>query len=1242
MTQKDKENSTSNISEGKNEEVSEHVKGLPVKESNGFCVGVGASAGGLEALEQFFKNMPTDSGLSFVVVQHLSPDYKSLMVELLSKHTMMQVLRAEDGMKIEPNCIYLIPPKKNMTVFHGTLFLTDQKHNHVINLPIDIFFRSLAEDYGDKSVGVVLSGTGSDGTLGIRAIKGIGGMVMAQDDHSAKFDGMPRSAIATGMVDYVLPADKMPEELLKYIKHPLTAKALEKENLSSHENTLIKILSIIRTTTGVDFTYYKPNTIVRRLERRISINQISSYENYVTFLEQSSKEVNILYKELLIGVTRFFRDSESFDIIMEQVIPRILKNKEKDEPIRLWSVGCSTGEEAYSLAMLLKEYMDEKGFSHDIKIFATDLDKESIEYGSMGFYPESIVADVSMDRLKKFFIKKDKGYQIKENIRKMVIFATHNIIKDPPFSKIDLISCRNMLIYLKPLMQKRVLSLFHFSLHKQGYLFLGSSESLGDLTRNFDTINSKWKIYSFKDNFTNDNIGDFLIPSLHKTGSKASATPEVTVKGHTSASLTESIYSSIIEEFIPPSVIIDENFEIVHILKDVNKYIKLAAGRASLDLLTLIRKEISTPLSIAIHKALKENKEIIYNDFKLREKGEIIRLNIKVKPFAEKYKSRRLLFVAFEEQQTIKTVINDNDNQTIEFDTNQQIKDLELELKYTKENLQATIEELGTSNEELQATNEELISSNEELQSTNEELQSVNEELHTVNSEYQNKIDILTQLNNDINNLLKNTNIGTVFLDRNLHIRKYTPAVTSAINILEMDIGRPIHHISHNTLYENFLEDIENVLRTLVIKEVEVQGKKNNWFQMRILPYRTLENAIDGVVITFFDITERKKFEEQIQRKSNLLISVLDNSPVASTIIDNKGKISYANQMAEKVLGLTRDEITKRNYNAPKWRITDEAGKDFPDEKLPFVIVNKTGKPVFDVIHNIEWPDGSKKTLSINGSPIFDENRKVDGVVCTLLDITQKREYEEKLNRERDLLIRILQNSPNAKIVTDAKGKITFANKLAFQLFHISEAKINHGISFDELAIASIKSPEDANSIIKEVVESGKTLYNQQFILKSKNKANETLFITASPAYDRHNKVTEVVMAIDSQSNQNVNFDLLNKQLASISNLIDTGIFTLDNKSTFTTWNSKAEEITGLKAREVMGKSCYSAHEKEKAGKELPCFLLNERRNTLQCKHLIIMLDSKQFQIEVNNIEVVKNSKGQVIGAMGFFGKMKK
>ncbi len=1208
-----------------------------VFDPQGFCVGIGASAGGLEALEQFFRNMPPDSGLSFVVVQHLSPDYKSLMVELLSKHTSMKVFRAEDGAKVLPNCIYLIPPKKNMTIFHGKLFLTEQDHQYIINLPIDIFFRSLAEDYADKSIGIILSGTGSDGTLGIRAIKGIGGMVMAQDDSSAKFDGMPKSAISTGLVDYILPAEKMPEELLKYVKHPLTLKGDEQPGTVSAENTLGKILSIIRNNTGVDFTYYKPNTIVRRLERRISINQISSYENYTAYLEQSPREVNILYKELLIGVTKFFRDTESFEILKQKVIPNIFLNKKKDEPIRVWSVGSSTGEEAYSLAILLKEYMEISGVNHDIKIFATDLDKESIEYGSLGFYPESIVADVSAERLKSYFLKKDKGYQIKESVRKMVIFATHNIIKDPPFSKIDLISCRNMLIYLKPVMQKKVLSLFHFSLTKNGYLFLGSSESLGDLSKNFTTINSKWKIYSYKEGYTPDTLGDFLLPSVTRT-KPMQQLGEFQIKSsiHTT-DISDSIFNTIIEEFLPPSVIVDENFEIVHICKDVNKYIHLPSGKVTYDILSLVRKELSTAISIALHKALKEDKEIIYNDFKLKESNEVHYINIKVKPFRDRLRTKRLIFIFFEEKKTVQNEPGTIDQQTIEYDSIQQIKDLELELKYTKENLQATIEELGTSNEELQATNEELISSNEELQSTNEELQSVNEELYTVNSEYQSKIEVLTQLNNDINNLLKNTNIGTVFLDRNLLIRKFTPAVTSAINILEMDIGRPIHHISHNTFYDKFLEDIENVLRTLIPKENEVKGKKNNWFLMRILPYRTIDNAIDGVVITFFDITERKNFEERIERKNNLLLSVLDNSPIANAILNKEGKITYANHMAEKVLGLTIDEIITRKYNAPLWRITAVDGGKFPDEQLPFYLVSKTGRPVFDVVHNIEWPDGMKKTLSINASPVFDENNQVDGVICTLLDITEKLFLEEMIKREHDLFMRILENSHHSELLFTSKGELTFANKIARQLLQIDMEKATRH-HFSDLKLTPSINLKNYGNILEMVVKTGQTAHNiQHRILGSDYGQSDILYLTASPVFGENQSIEGIVLSIDRHNDLVINSDLMIRQISSLSNMIEMGIFTVDINSTITSWNNKAEQLSGILASDVKGKKCLTSDAKGGAKSNIPCLQPENAGKHKVCRNIVFDTGTKKVSINAKKMDLIKNEKDQVIGAIGYF-----
>ncbi len=1232
--------------EDKNKKVVQpsHVSGTEETEdvayiNKTFCVGIGASAGGLEALEQFFKNMPSDSDLSFVVVQHLSPDYKSLMVELLSKHTAMNVYRAEDGMKVLPNCIYLIPPKKNMTIFHGKLYLTEQVYHQVLNLPIDIFFRSLAEDYGENSIGVVLSGTGSDGTLGIRAIKGTGGMVMVQDDHSAKFDGMPKSAIATGLVDYILSAEKMPMELLKYVKHPLTSKE-EKENRIGDENILSKIMAIVRNRIGVDFTYYKPNTIIRRLERRISVNQIDSYEEYILYLEQSPKEVNILYKELLIGVTKFFRDTSGFDIVQNQVIPEIFKKKKDGDSLRLWSVGCSTGEEAYSLAIMLKEYMEQTNEAYDVKIFATDLDKESIEYGSMGFYPESIVADISIERLKKYFIKKEKGYQINENIRKMVIFATHNIIKDPPFSKIDLISCRNMLIYLKPIMQKKILSLFHFSLNKEGYLFLGSSESLGDLSKSFSTINSKWKIYGYKEGFASENISDFIMPTIRKNQTMPLADPPYkTSTNHND--YNEIIYNSIIDEFVPPSIIVDENYEIVHVCKDVNKFVKIPAGKVSLNILSLIRQELNTATSMAIHKAIKDDKEVVYKDFKLKEKNEITYIDIKVKPILEKRKNRKLIFIVFNEKTTVEDTNNKNEPLAIEYDVNQQIKDLELELNYTKENLQATIEELGTSNEELQSTNEELISSNEELQSTNEELQSVNEELYTVNSEYQNKIDELTQLNNDINNLLKNTNIGTVFLDRNLLIRKFTPAVSAAINILDMDIGRPIHHISHNTLYTRFIDDIENVIRTLVPKEVEVQGKKENWFLMRILPYRTLENAIDGVVITFLDITERKKFERKIEQKSKLLISVLENSPIASTILNKSGQITYANQMAEQVLGLSKNEITSRQYNAISWRITDEQGNTLPNEKLPFSIVMDTQKPVFDIVHVIQWPDGEKIIISVNGSPVFDDSGEINGGVFTLLNITEKRKLEEKLSRERELFIRVLQNSPNAKLLLDDNGLITFANKLALKLLNLDSDKISAGkIAFHSIPINSIKSINGTKSIFDYIVKHGESIYNIEHALTSQNKKSPARFyVTGSPVFNEKKKVTGAVLTIDQYKHIMDESSILLKKQNVLLDIVPLGVFTLDTQSKITSWNKKAEEITGFTAEQVMGKRCFSVKNNENCMAD-PCLYIEENGAPFICKKIEIKINKKVLVIYSKSIDFIKDNENNVMGAIGCFDRI--
>lgn len=878
-----------------------------------FYVGIGASAGGLEALEEFFKNMPANSGLAFIVVQHLSPDYKSLMVELLSKHTKMPVFRAEDSMEVKPDCVYLIPPKKNLTINKGKLYLSDPVYTHGLNLPIDIFLRSLAEDQGEKAIAIILSGTGSDGALGIRAIKGNGGIVFAQDDETAKFDGMPRSAIATGLVDFVLPPSKMPKQLLKIVKNKYFNKTIDDNAaITIGEDYLSKILSIVKENVGVDFSFYKPNTIMRRIERRLSINQFDDIESYFNFLAQSKKEALILYKELLIGVTKFFRDPEAFEIIKNKAIPEIFKEKKQNAEIRVWSVGCSTGEEAYSLAILFKEYISANNIKCELKIFATDIDKDSVEFASAGIYPESIVADVPHEYLNKYFVKKNKGYQVHENIRRIVIFASHNLMKDPHFSKIDLISCRNLLIYIKPNFQKKVFALFQIALNAGGFVFLGSSETLGEYASNFDVISSKWKIYKIKETLKYFDYSNIFAPL--RTEDSYYEAPIANNRKYFE-DVIETAFDALIGDYIPPSIVVDENYDILHICGDVNQFVKLPSGKASFNLLNLVKGELRTPISIALHKAFKEEKSIIYKnyDFKDDSSEQQFTVDIKIKTAYQKRTKKQIAIVIFD---GLKKVEIENKNiEVLEADEQRkrQIQDLEQELKYTKENLQATIEELGAANEELQSTNEELISSNEELQSANEELQSVNEELYTVNAEYQKKIEELTQLNNDMINLLKNTNIGTLFLDSDLKIRKFTPAVIETVNILEMDIGRPIYHISFNFDYPKIIEDINYVLKTLNPREFQVQGRNGKWYSVKILPYRTINNAVEGIVINFIDITERVKYEEELKREKDLLIFILENSPVAKFIIDDEGYINFANKKAHELFNINLHDLLGNN-----------------------------------------------------------------------------------------------------------------------------------------------------------------------------------------------------------------------------------------------------------------------------------------------------------------------------------------
>ncbi len=957
-------------------------------QSKSHIVGLGASAGGLEALELFFNNLPKVEDFSFVIIQHLSPDYKSLMGEILARHTKIPIHEAEVGMPVEPGNIYINPRKSNMTIFNGRLLLREQEHG--LNLPIDIFFHSLAEDLGEKAIGIIFSGTGSDGTRGVRDIKEAGGIVMVQSPETAKFDGMPSSAVATGIVDFVLPPDEMPKALISYVSGNRKLASTLKHDKLADATGMSKILSLIRARTGVDFSFYKQNTVVRRIQRRMGINQVQTLDQYVRFLENYPGEIQTLYKEILIGVTKFFRDPEAFDVIKQKVLPRLYENKEAQDSVRVWVAGCSTGEEAYSLAILIAEYCEEMGLQDNIKIFATDIDRDALEFASTGIYSESIAADASMGRLRKYFVPKGDNYQIMTYIRERVIFAHHNIIKDPPFSKIDLITCRNLLIYLQPVLQKKVLQNFHFSLNTKGFLFLGSSETVGDSGKLFTPEDIKWKIYQrVGEGRIVGNIQEVSHDNRwSRYSQKILPVPNLSTR---LAGEVENVFDSLVRDYVPPSVMVNENKEVLHTFGNINEYLRLPSGKMDTDVTKMARDELSIPLGTALQQAIKKRQNVHYSNVVVMDKGQNKKkdINLKINKVDGDSNSSNFIII-FEPMIQGECLDESAEKYDLEENVRKRINDLEQELQYTKENLQATIEELETSNEELQATNEELLAANEELQSTNEELQSVNEELITVNSEYQAKISELTELNEDMDNLLENMDIGILFLDDSLVIRKFTQPVTQAVNIIKNDVGRPLEHLSHRMLnYQDFFSDVRRVLYSEEVFSAEAETSEGQHFLIKVTPYLTAEKLVQGVVISFVDISDKIATQKALERERKVVSSILSSAPIAVTMVDTLGRITYANKEATELFGFQFDDLNKMKYDDPGFTITDLDGNPVPSEDLPFSRVVHKGQKVKDYAHKIVTRNQEEKILLITGNPLYDEDENtISGAVFTLEYLT--------------------------------------------------------------------------------------------------------------------------------------------------------------------------------------------------------------------------------------------------------------
>jgi two-component system CheB/CheR fusion protein len=917
----------------------EQVEQPPEQQIAGFpIVGIGASAGGLSAFETFFSAMPEeDPGMAFVLVQHLARDHKSILSELIQRYTRMQVFEVEDGMVIKPNCAYIIPPNRDMALVNGALQLLEPTLARGIRLPIDFFFRSLAQDQHDRAICIVLSGTGSDGALGVRAVKGEGGMVMAQTPESTEYDGMPRSAIATGMIDFVLPPNEMPVKLLAYVAHAFGAYHVPISSQAAQQpDALEKIFLLLRSQTGHDFSQYKRSTIVRRVERRMAVHQIDGLEDYLRYMQLTRGEGDALFRELLIGVTSFFRDSEIFEEVQKQVIPQLFAGKAAGAVIRVWVPGCSTGEEAYSIAMLLRERMEDRKENFKVQIFATDIDREAIDQARAGVYPSSIIADVSPERLAHFFDQEQpdgSAYRIHKTIRDMLIFSEHDLIKNPPFSKLDLISCRNLLIYMGAELQKKLMPLFHYALNPGGMLVLGSSESVGDFVNLFAPVERKSRIYQRKaHDFGPHRLG---IPGLFERppGNEIARRAGSGALSDNKLPLHQIAERALLEHYSPVGALVSERGDILYLLGRTGRYLEPTPGEASLNIFRMAREGLRGDLTIALHRAVSLGILTRVRGLRVKNDGDFTTVNLTVFPVPtdpEGAIPHGLFLVILEEElvtdakQSIEAAMDTAEGAAaLSTDLDAYIVRLKQELRAKEEYLQTTNEELETSNEELRSAHEEMQSVNEEMQSTNEELetsreelQSVNEELATVNSELQAKVVDLSRSNNDMKNLLSGTGIGTIFVDHLLRILRFTPTVSALINLIETDVGRPVDQIRSNLAgYDHLAADIREVLESLVPKELEVQTNAGEWYLLRIRPYRTLENVIEGAVITFTEISIMKKAQAALRDSEALrrLAVVVRDARDAILVQDMAGRILAWNPGAERMYGWSEAEALAMN-----------------------------------------------------------------------------------------------------------------------------------------------------------------------------------------------------------------------------------------------------------------------------------------------------------------------------------------
>ncbi|MEI6208743.1 MAG: chemotaxis protein CheB [Desulfuromonadales bacterium] len=847
-------------------------------------VGIGASAGGLEALELFLAHVPDGSGIAFVIIQHLDPTHKGIMPELLQRATKMEVLQVCDRTEVHKNCVYVIPPNKDMSTLHGVLHLFEPAAPRGLRLPIDFFLSSLAEDRQELSIGVILSGMGSDGTAGLRSIREKTGVTLVQEPVSARFDSMPRSAIEAGLADIVAPVEDLPGKIIGYLRNQLIITRSVPQLEEKDQRALEKVLILLRAKTGHDFSLYKQNTVHRRVERRMSIHQISRIASYVRYLQENPQEVELLFKELLIGVTNFFRDPYAWEELRGEGIPLLLKRYPAGGCLRAWSTGCSTGEEAYSLAIAFKEAVEQinDGPNFTLQIFATDLDQDAIDKARQGLFPAVISDNVSPERLRRFFVKEENRYRVGKDIREMVTFATQNLIMHPPFTKMDILICRNLLIYLTPELQKKLLPLFHYSLNPGGVLFLGSSESVGTFTDLFAPLSIKSRLFLRRESIFQTGLLDFpasFVP-IHQ-----GATRELSLV-HPVVNLQSLADRQLLQHFSPPAVLTSDKGDILHINGRTGKYLEPAAGKANWNIFAMVREGIRSALGSAFQQAIRQKKVVIVKNLKVGSGAGSENVDITVQPIEEPEALRGIVMIVFTAVSAPKKMKPSRRSgstpagNTLANECDQELLEARAALQITREEMHSSQAELTSTNEELQSTNEELQSTNEELTTSREEMQSLNEELQMVNVEQQSKMDEFARVNNDMRNLLNSTEIVTIFLDNELRIRRFTSGADKLFKLIKGDVGRPLSDIVNNLLYPGMTAEAHEVLRTLAFSEKQISTTDGSWFSVRIMPYRTMEDVIVGLVITFSNITAAKALETELREENAKLKKLVQGTKI--------------------------------------------------------------------------------------------------------------------------------------------------------------------------------------------------------------------------------------------------------------------------------------------------------------------------------------------------------------------------